>query len=426
MNLINLTNLINLPIYFQKWSSMTSGTTSRITPSFESRKVRINQTLKKSRSFTSGLLTRGPTTSREEKGLAKIENAVNLALEGELTEDGGRRTEDGGQRSEVGGQRSESGGQTMEEQPTDSGTRTQVVMVVGEPGSGKSALLAKFVQNLTQPHPSIPQSAIHNPQSVIPVFVGASNRSTNPRHILTDLCSILANEFGIEEDIPDDMEKLKETFQDFLKKADRKVVIVIDAVNQLQKEENAREMRWLPERFPENVCVVVSLVEDKREKGEGYDIEADTTALNAMRNRPVKPFEIGVEKLSDDERKVIINSYLSLFNKQLMPDMQDILVGKEEAYNPLYLTVALEELRVFSKHEELEDFLQNRIPNHVVDMFDFVLNRVEKDLKARFEVTEERNLFSEFMVNLATGRDGMYEDDLRLLFGRLAGVKRQG
>ena len=111
------------------------------------------------------------------------------------------------------------------------------------------------------------------------------------------------------------MEKLKTTFSDFLKKADRKVVIVLDAINQLQKEENAREMRWLSERFPETVCVVVSLVEDKREKGEGYDIEWDTTALNAMRNRPVKPFEIGVEKLSDTERKDIINSYLSLFRQ---------------------------------------------------------------------------------------------------------------
>ena len=103
--------------------------------------------------------------------------------------------------------------------------------------------------------------------------------------------------------------------------------------------------------------------------------------------------------------------------------MQDILAGKEEAYNPLYLTVALEELRIFSKHEELEDFLQNRIPNHVVDMFDFVLNRVEKDLKARFEETGERNLFKAFMVNLATGRDGMYEDDLRLLLGDWQGLK---
>ena len=222
---------------------------------------------------------------------------------------------------------------------------------------------------------------------------------------------------NISGEIPTDLIELEEYFRDILEQTKRKVVIVIDAVNQLQKEENAREMRWLPERFPENVCVVVSLVEDKREKGEGYDIEADTTALNAMRKRPVKPFEISVAKLSEVECKDIINSYLSLFNKALMPDMQDILVRKQEAYNPLYLAVALEELRVFSKHEELKDFLQNRIPDNVVDMFDFVLNRVEKDLKARFEEKDNRNLFKEFMVNLATGRDGMYEADLRILLG---------
>ena len=98
-----------------------------------------------------------------KKVLGEIENAVNLALEGELTEGGGQMTE-------VGGQRSEDGGRITEEPLINSAKRTQVVMVVGEPGSGKSALLAKLVQNLTQPHPSIPQSAIPKSAIGIPCF----------------------------------------------------------------------------------------------------------------------------------------------------------------------------------------------------------------------------------------------------------------
>ena len=140
------------------------------------------------------------------------------------------------------------------------GIRAQAIMVVGEPGSGKSALLAKLYQNVTGSNGAEPNKL------VIPHFVGASPRSTNPRYILTDWCRVLSNEFGMAEEIPTDQIKLKETFSKFLRKTDRPILIILDAINQLQSEENARKMQWLPDKLPDHVCIVTSLVEDTRKK----------------------------------------------------------------------------------------------------------------------------------------------------------------
>ena len=71
-----------------------------------------------------------------------------------------------------------------------------VLVVTGEPGSGKSALLGRFYLHYVETHPN---------EIVIPHFVGASQGSTSIRLTLRRLCHELAEAAGTEDQIPEDL-----------------------------------------------------------------------------------------------------------------------------------------------------------------------------------------------------------------------------
>ena len=298
---------------------------------------------------------------------------------------------------------------------------TQHVMVLGEPGSGKSALLGKFY---------LDYKTIHPDHLAIPWFVGASRQSANPYYILKYWCKILIQEFHITEvEITYDHDRLYMLFETCIKKADRPVVIVLDAINQLQKTEIAHTMQWLMPKLPQNVCVVTSLVETSSEKPAKMVEEEDI--LVSMRNRIPRPFEIHVHKLAEEDKRDIISTYLRQFYKSLSPEMVEFLVNKPESHNPLYLSIALEELRLFSRHDELKAFIANTnpykpgLPDTSEEMFAFLLSRIEQDLQRRHG-NNVSVLFADFMRYIAAGRNGMSEEDLRLLLGDWKIIKERG
>jgi hypothetical protein len=119
-------------------------------------------------------------------------------------------------------------------------------LVTGHSGSGKSAALAKFCQSLAAPHPHLRVSA--SPSLIlIPHFVGASPRSTSVREMLMRLCTELKQALSLGEEIKQDMRELDQ-LRDFLAKvpADRRCVLVLDALNQLDDTDNAHQLFWLP------------------------------------------------------------------------------------------------------------------------------------------------------------------------------------
>lgn len=306
------------------------------------------------------------------------------------------------------------------------GKNTHTIMVVGEPGSGKSALLAEFYNKYIRNHSDC---------LVIPRFIGGgSSRSTNPKNMLADFCTLLMNrqvgEHGTnsrrtadgaldEPQLPWDLDGLKKAFTGYLQKADKNVVIILDAINQLHKEEGAR-MMWLPDDLPDNVCIITSLVDDGSKGNKDFDI--DDAALESMRKKSIPPFEIRMTRLTEDEKKQIIHSYLRQFNKRLHDGLVGIIAEKAEAHHPLYLQIALEELRLVSRHEEIEGYIKDGMPGTSVDMFKQILDRLHKELGRRLG----GSFFEEFMVYMAAGRNGMTEEDLRLLLGGWKNVNETG
>lgn len=288
------------------------------------------------------------------------------------------------------------------------------IMVSGEPGSGKSSLLAKLYLNLIEHEKARPSGTL-----IISRFIGASPRSTSSMHLIRDFCAILIRECKISEgssegekdaSIPSNPIELKKAFADFLKKAGRRVVIIVDALNQLQKGTGNNLVSWLPKDLPGNACIVMSIAEG------GSFVEDSKNIREAMKERGLIPQEIYVEKLSQEEKKDIVTSYLKQYNKELSQSQVDRIINKRESYNPLYLQVALEELRMVSRFEEVDGFTESGIRETAHEMFEKVLERIENDMERQYG-DKGRELFKRYMINISLGRSGMSEQDLRLLLG---------
>lgn len=117
---------------------------------------------------------------------------------------------------------------------------TQYIAVTGEPGSGKSAFMAKFAKVYSQKENVI----------VLSRFIGITPKSTSTIYLLQNICQTLATE---EIETPYVLEKLRSLLIDLAKKRNGKVLLVLDALNQLDSSLDM-ELRWLAGNLP-RICV---------------------------------------------------------------------------------------------------------------------------------------------------------------------------
>jgi len=234
-------------------------------------------------------------------------------------------------------------------------------LVTGASGSGKSAAMAKFIQVYANDHRST---------LMISHFVGASPASTSLRSLLHRFCSVLKATFAFTEDVPADTNSLISTFRQFIEKipAERHVVLAIDALNQLDEADNAQRLSWLPWKFPAHVKLVVSCIADPGREEQ---------VLQAFANRPHQA--IAIEPLTADERSTILKAVPSLSAKTLDPRQVSMLLENPATTNPLFLLVALEELRGFGSYEQLNRRIETlpREGETVTTLFDQVMERLE-------------------------------------------------
>jgi hypothetical protein len=122
---------------------------------------------------------------------------------------------------------------------------------------------------------------------------------------------------------------------------ERTVVIVIDALNQLDDVDNAQDLAWLPESFAPDVRVVLSTLAGP--------------PLEEMRRRGFPEAVVG--PLTAIEKREVIRRYLDFYGKELSEARTDRLCAAEAASNPLFLRALLDELRQFGSFSRLDERL---------------------------------------------------------------------
>lgn len=269
------------------------------------------------------------------------------------------------------------------------------LLVVGDPGSGKSALLGRFYRELTGRQNQAPDKGA----LVVPHFVGVN--STDLRQMLWRLCSELAAGASLAREIPTDIDELRKILPEMLEEAaaSRRVVLILDALNQLDASHGAMSMTWLPDRLPENARVILSTLPGP--------------ALDALGRRRAPPEDHPLHPLTEDDATAIIDQVLKRYRKTLGESQREVLLAKEETGSPLYLLTALEELRTLGIYEEITTRIRE-LPGRVRPLFNWILDRLENDEGFRDSSGQPigREVVEEYCSYLALGRSGMAQAEL--------------
>ena len=236
------------------------------------------------------------------------------------------------------------------------------LVVLGDSGMGKSALLANWalqyqasftpeappppppkrsfwgrVKEALKPAASSPAEA---PLVLLMHFIGAGPTSADWAAMLRRLLGEMQRRFDIPQEIPDQPDALRLAFANCLSMAAAKgrVVLIIDALNQLEDREGAPDLVWLPPVIPGNVRLIVSTLPGR--------------PLNDLTKRGWPT--LTVAPLEEAERRDLIKAYLAQYTKELSPRELARLAGAPPCANPLYLRALLEELRVYGDHRHPE------------------------------------------------------------------------
>jgi tetratricopeptide (TPR) repeat protein len=270
------------------------------------------------------------------------------------------------------------------------GSGDQPLVILGESGSGKSALLANWAARYRQAHPDV---------FVLDHYIGATPASADWAAMLRRILGEFKARLGLTPEIPDHPDALRTAFPNWLHMAAAKgrVVLVLDALNQLEDRDGAADLIWLPPVMPEHVRLIASTLPGR--------------ALDETTKRGWPAFT--VEPLSVDERKALTRLFLRDYGRSLSPARVDRIAAAPPSDNPLYLRVLLDELRLFGQHERLEErigyYLQAASP---YELYGTVIARWEDTYGAG------TNLVGDTLSLLWAARRGLTESELLDALGR--------
>ncbi|MCK4824413.1 DUF4062 domain-containing protein, partial [bacterium] len=266
----------------------------------------------------------------------------------------------------------------------------QPLVLLGESGCGKSAMLANWAFQYGESHPD---------EFVIMHFVGASASSTDWMAMLRKIMQELKRRFDIQQDIPDDKNELKLTFANWLSMAgvQGKVILIIDGVNQLEDKDGAPDLVWLPPHIPENIRLFISTLPGR--------------SLDNLNERGWDVLDVPL--LDENKRRVLVEKYLKQYSKVISSELVDMVVSSSQTSNPLFLRSLLEELRVYGDHftlgQKLEYYLEAKT---LEELFGRILPRWEEDYE-----TDRPGLVKDVMRYIWASRQGLSETELMGILG---------
>eukprot|EP00058_Branchiostoma_floridae_P025527 XP_002611017.1 hypothetical protein BRAFLDRAFT_97506 [Branchiostoma floridae] len=245
------------------------------------------------------------------------------------------------------------------------GIAVEAPMVLVADRSGKSAVMARTANDtvtkaLNNTIPGGGDKGWH----IFFHFVGATPGSTD----LELMLKRLLKELGVVNDstMPKDLESSVQLTTAVLSNPNtRPTVIILDAVNQFEEVSAAMNMSWLPGKLAPQIRCVFSMI-------------GETPPHKALKTRSIKPNETTLEPLDEQARQEIVRTMLSKYNKRLDPSQMNSLLSKESSANPLWLSIACEELRVYGVFEKVSKMIEG-LADGLLNLLTQVLERFEEE-----------------------------------------------
>lgn len=261
--------------------------------------------------------------------------------------------------------------------------KAQPLMVVSQSGMGKSALLAYWSNAYKTKHPNA---------FVITHFIGTTPAGGSHGEVVRRILMEIKEHAGWEDDIPSAHLELEEALPLWLARLQEPLVLVIDALNQL--DDRARDLRWLPAFFPAHVRVILSATPGA---------ERDAARARGWQ-------ELELRALTYDEREALTVRFLGEYHKGLSESQTKRIASDPHSESPLFLRTVLEELRLFGYFQELDAHIDHYLSSKdLPDLFQRVLKRMEDDFGAP--------IMRDMMTLIWSSRNGLAENELMEMTG---------
>ncbi|MBL8830508.1 MAG: DUF4062 domain-containing protein [Planctomycetaceae bacterium] len=292
--------------------------------------------------------------------------------------------------------------------------------VVGDAGSGKSALIARLYQQLVA-RPDL---------LVLANAAGISQRSSSIDAMLRRWCGELAAQLQIANPLTERTvyDEVENTFYSLLHRVSqsRRVVLLLDALNQFEQSTLGRHLTWLRARtWPANARIIGTSLPGEQAEALGQWVGIEELELPPLDRADAEQTARGIWA-----------RYHRQFNAAVFQVLTEKSVGGVLACgNPLWLTLALEQINLLdaddfartenefigSAAERMRALLLDvarAFPADVEGMFAWLLDRTEK--------VHGIGPTAAFATAIALSRSGWRESDLLTLVPRLAPLVAPG
>jgi len=278
------------------------------------------------------------------------------------------------------------------------GEATGPLAIVGEGGSGKSALMAEAARRIGQPATE---------EVFVVRFVGATPGSSEGRFLLEGLCREIALRYGADPgEIPTEYQELAPKLAEQMNMASQEqpLVLLVDSLDQLS--DPALGLSWIPSPLPPHVRMVVSTrPEEVRDR---------------LEHRGANFLELG--PLPRENGEELLQAWLASArpSRRLQPHQRDAVLDAfaESDGNPLYLKLAAEEARQWPAWAAVGGDSPTDVPTK--PLAKGVREIIRDNLLGRLAHDDNHGpvLVSRAVGYLAASRYGLAEDELIQVLSR--------
>jgi tetratricopeptide (TPR) repeat protein len=253
----------------------------------------------------------------------------------------------------------------------------RLLVVTGEAGAGKSALLANWCRAYRDAHTGT---------VVIDHYVGATSIATDHVELIRQVIAEIAERTGAAEPLPSTPEEIEESFPFWLARLSSESIVVLDALDELAVASHS--LAWLPSWVPPSVRVIVSTRSE--------------AMVSALEQRGCE--RLDVAPLEREQRLAILREHVAAHPSAINEAQIARLAEPAIAANPLFLCTGAQSVIAASGGDVAGVIDRYLAAGNLAELFAHVLERVEQSTSPR--------VCENVVSHLAFARRGLLVDEL--------------